>query len=244
MGTLNFLNRAMIPGRAFTRRMYAKLTDIRDGRKIVFKPHHHITLNSKFLQDCKMWEFFLTNSDKTSLCRPFIDVYGIGTAQKLQFYSDASASVKRGGFGAYYSGRWIAGMWEKSFLIKCNPSIEFLELYALCLGIFTWQEELQNTRVVLYCDNRSVCDMVNHSSSKCPKCMILIRLLTLNCLTFNQKIYIDHIGTKSNTLADSLSRQNFVIFWKNAPKHTLKYPDQLPSEIWPVAKIWDWNRER
>ena len=53
-GTLNFLNRALIPGRTFTRRMYAKLTEVKKGVKRVLKDHHHVTLDAEFLRDCKM----------------------------------------------------------------------------------------------------------------------------------------------------------------------------------------------
>ena len=126
--TLNFLNKALIPGRAFTRRMYAKLTVIKDGCKRVLQPYHHISLDCEFLNDCRMWETFLTNSDSKMLCRPFIDSEGARNADQLQFNKDASAGLVHGGFGAFFNGRWIFGMWDKSFMRVCNPSIEFLEL--------------------------------------------------------------------------------------------------------------------
>ena len=48
---INFLNRAIIPGRAFTRGMYSKLcTKTKSGESL--KLHHHIYLNADFIQDC------------------------------------------------------------------------------------------------------------------------------------------------------------------------------------------------
>ena len=93
-GTLNFLNRVIVPGRAFTRGMYGKLRlRTKDGREL--KQHHHINLGNVFLQDCKMWEYFLNNTENTHLCRPFVDFSGMtGTANTLNFTSDASL-VKR-----------------------------------------------------------------------------------------------------------------------------------------------------
>ena len=243
-GTLNFLNRAIIPGRAFTRRMYSKLTVLeKGGTKRVLKDHHHITLDAEFLRDCRMWVTFLNHSNKIVLCRPFIDAMGDKSACKLGFYSDASGSLTKGGYGAYFNGRWFFGLWDTQFMQHCKPSIEFLELYALCLGVFTWSEYLANRRIIIFCDNSAVKDMVNSTSSKCPQCMKLIRLLVLNNLIYNRKIYVHHIRTDLNILADSLSRQNFKEFWDNAPTFTRKYPDKLTTEIWPVNKVWWWRNK-
>ena len=126
----------------------------------------------------------------------------------------------------------------------CALSIEFLELYALCMGIFIWEEKLTNIRITIFCGNKSVRDMVNSTSSKCKVCMILIRLLVLNCLIFNRKIYVEYISMHHNTLADALSRQDFRLFWKNAPAGTKSFPDRLPAAIWPVDKIWNWRNVR
>ena len=50
MGTLNFLNRAIVPGRAFTKGMYKRLT-LKDKFVVPLKRHHHVNLNREFLQD-------------------------------------------------------------------------------------------------------------------------------------------------------------------------------------------------
>ena len=61
-GLLNFLNKAIYPGRAFTRCMYSKFAplvsnDCRGVTKLL--PHHHISLDKEFQEDCKMWLSFL-----------------------------------------------------------------------------------------------------------------------------------------------------------------------------------------
>ena len=57
-GTLNFLNKAIVPGRAFTRGMYRHLR-ITDKKGRLLKDHHHTYLCSQFIQDCKVWLGFL-----------------------------------------------------------------------------------------------------------------------------------------------------------------------------------------
>ena len=115
---LNFLNRAIVPGRALTRRMYAKFSGMTK-----LKPHHHITLDKEFKLDYKVWEVFLSGDD--SVMRPFIDMSEKVTADQLNFYSDASANRDLG-FGAIFKNRWIFSKWEPNFVIDAQPSIEFL----------------------------------------------------------------------------------------------------------------------
>ena len=51
-GVLNFLHKAIVPGRAFTRCMYIKLK-LRDSKGNLLKQHHHVYLNSSFIHDCR-----------------------------------------------------------------------------------------------------------------------------------------------------------------------------------------------
>ena len=135
-GHLNFINRVIVPGRAFTRQMYAKFSGIKNGATTL-KPHHHVKLDKEFKMDCKIWEMFL--QDITSITRLFIDISREITSDKLFFYSDTSAKEDFG-YGAIFGNRWMFGKWQENFIRDCDPSIEFLELFAVCAAIFTWQE--------------------------------------------------------------------------------------------------------
>ena len=161
-GTLNFLHKAIVPDHAFTRRIYNKYHSKINEKKL--NPYHHISLDLEFRNDCSIWRQFLINQD--SLCRPFIDLDEGRTDNTLSFFMDAS-KVKNLGFGCYFNKRWSFGQWEKNFIEQEDPSIAYLELYALCAGVFIWEQELANMRIVIFCDNESVIHMVNNSSSKC-----------------------------------------------------------------------------
>ena len=52
-GTLNFLSRCIIPGRPFTRRLYALTANLK-------KSHHHTRLSNETIRDLCMWQTFLT----------------------------------------------------------------------------------------------------------------------------------------------------------------------------------------
>ena len=52
-GCLNFLGRCVIPGRAFTRRLYTYTANDK------LKPHHHIRVDAEMREKLTMWLSFL-----------------------------------------------------------------------------------------------------------------------------------------------------------------------------------------
>ena len=70
----------------------------------------------------------------------------------LGFTSDASANASLG-FGCTLGNNWTYAQWEPGFIDRVQPSIEYLELFALCAGIFTWEYELRNMHMKVFCDN-------------------------------------------------------------------------------------------
>ena len=138
-GLLNFLTRVVVPGCAFTHRMYAAISE----KMMNLKAHHHINLDKEFRSDCSIWISFLTEMDRNPslYCRPFIDLSEVLTAQELQFHTDASANESLG-CGGFFGSKWFFLQWESNYIRKFNPIIEYLELYALCMGIFIWGEAL------------------------------------------------------------------------------------------------------
>ena len=59
-GFLNFLGKAIVPGRAFTRRLYAcQISNL--------KPYHHLKITGEMKQDLLMWKTFLQHP--SAFCR-------------------------------------------------------------------------------------------------------------------------------------------------------------------------------
>ena len=239
-GTLNFLNRAIVPGRAFTRGMYSKLK-ITDARGQMLKQHHHVWLKKDFVQDCKVWQYFLQHANKVQLCRQFCEFQDNSsvTFKTLDIYLDASLNASLG-FGAIFQNKWIVGQWPQKFVKTYKPSIEFLELYALAMALMVWKscEQLNNCRIQIFCDNEAVIHMVNNFASSCEKCRKLIRLLALQGIQLSRRVRVKYIRSKKNILSDALSRLDFNCFWKHAPKGTNQKPDQLSATLWLITKVW------
>ena len=87
-GFLNFLGRCVIPGRAFTRRLYAYTANDK------LKPHHHIRVNAEMREDLRMWLAFLNHP--SVFCRPFLDYSRILVANEIDMFSDASGRIGMG----------------------------------------------------------------------------------------------------------------------------------------------------
>ena len=231
-GFLNFLCRCVVPGRAFTRRLYA-YTAGKNGK--VLKPHHHIRVTQEMREDLIMWQRFLNHS--TVYCRPFIDFSKTWNAEEIDMYTDASGRI---GLGGHCGQSYFYQNWSKSFLSR-HPSIEYLELYAVLVAVLCWIDRFANCRIILFCDNKSVVDMINSNSSTCKNCMVLMRLLVLKSLTVNVRIFAKHLKSAENKLADVLSRGRPTEFLRLKRKRRQlcdRTPTQIPELIWPVEKIW------
>ena len=161
-------------------------------------------------------------------------------AADIRFFSDASASDSKG-FRAVFRLNWIRGDWEADFIKQARPSIEYLELAALVIGILMWSrhEELRNAKILLHCDNKAVVQMINNGSSSCRNCMNLIRILVPDGLRFNRRLQAQYIPTKSNCLTDALSRNQMQHFRKLGP-YMNSSPDHIDDRVWPLGKLWMW----
>ena len=223
-GFLNFLGRAIVPGRAFTRRLYSYTS----GQ---LKPHHHIKLNGEMRQDLYMWKTFLTHP--MAFCRPFIDFEKTWKASEINFYTDASG---KWGYGGICQNSFMIGRWQHDF-IERNPSIAYKELYAVAAAILAWIHRYRNQRVILFVDNKSVRDMINSNSSSCRNCMVLIRLIVLKSLVENVRVFAKYIKSSDNTCADLLSRGNLRKFRLLTKRKYESQPTSTPSELLPQLDL-------
>ena len=264
-GLLNFLCRAIHPGRAFTHRMYAKFSgdalqvqmpdrkgedqfkakrndqglNSRGSMKLL-QQHHHVRLDREFKEDCKVWINFLEHTS-VGIMRPFIDLNTVLNADILDWYTD-SAKGPRLSFGGVFKHRWFFGQWQLGYIEKFNPSIEYLELYAVCVSVFAWADLIKNRRIVLFCDNQSVVSMINQSSSSCKNCMLLIHMLTSRCLFAKLRIFACWVRGAENQRADYLSRQKiqkFIQFSQEQQGQMVDcFPTAIPEELWPLSRLW------
>ena len=219
-----------MPGRAFLRRLYVFTSE--SGK--ILKPHHHIKITEEHRLDLGVWKQFLVQPK--NFYRPFMDSVAI-KATEIDMFSNASGNYDLG-FGAYCGPEWTYGQWDREFCERAKPSIEYLELLAVLAGVLNWIWMFQNRKIILFCDNQVVVHMINKSTSSCKNCMVLIRLLVTESIYRNVRVYAKYVGTKANGKADALSRLDMDRFWKLSGHTMSQISTQIPSEIWPICKIW------
>ena len=113
-------------------------------------------------------------------------------ASKLEFFSDASLN-EHFGVEARFNNKWFFAQWPENFIRNCHPSIQYIELLGLTMAVFTWIRYLVHKRVIIFCDNLSVVQMVNQSSKGGKNDMILIRKIVPKCLEFDCRIFPRHM---------------------------------------------------
>lgn len=228
-GLLNFFCRAIVPGRAFTRRLYAKIGNL--------KPHYHIRVNAEMRLDLEVWSQFLTMSEAVS--RPFLDFRSLLHADRLDYYTDAALDGTRLGIGGRFGNSWFAGIhrFTDGERLQDLLTIQIAELYSIFISLYMWMKHLKNRRVVIFTDNQSVMYMINKSTSSCPVCMIMIRLITLWSMRYNTRIFCWHIQTELNESADLLSRGEIKGFLEKFPG-TQDHQQLLPDRYWPIPECW------
>ena len=229
-GTLNFFCRCIIPGRAFTRRLYS----LTKGTSHL-KPHHHVSIKSEHKKDIQTWEQFLLHP--SAFCRDFTYFNKILDVQDLAFYTDASRN-KFFGAGGYCQKSWFMIKWNSDFMEQYEPSINYLELYGVTVAILLWIHKFANKKVAIFCDNTSVISMINNNTSSCKNCMVLIRLIVLKCMIHNVRVFVKYVSSKNNAISDSLSRMQIDRFLKLTQGKFDQLPTAIPNELWPMEKIW------
>ena len=148
IGSLNFACRVVPPERAFLQPMI-ELT-----RK-VFQPHHHIKLTSGFFKDLNMWQEFISGWNGAS----FFLSTSWTNSDSLHLYTDASGSI---GFGGILSSQWFNGKWRAhQQLGQSGINIAWQELFALVVACHLWGSTFSNKRILFFCDNQSVVEIVN-----------------------------------------------------------------------------------
>ena len=235
-GFLNHICKAVFPARAHIRWYYAKAV----GKK----QYHHVNVDQEMKQDTKMWLTFL-NKDPLGVCRPFVDLSRALIADEIEFFSDASGAVHNG-IGCLFKDAWSFAFWEEHVILQKQPSTEYLELYAVMIAIFLWAKDLANRRVIIFCDNMSIGHCINKSTSSCPNCVILLRIITATSLKYNVRFFCRHVIGHTNTLVDELSRGKIDQYWKEVRKLGKKMKSQpvpMPEDYWPPSKLWkDFNK--
>ena len=146
--------------------------------------------------------------------------------EALHLYTDASGAF---GYAAVLGSQWFNGPWHENWLLE---NITIKEFYPIVASVEVWASYFANKKIVLHTDNQALVYVINATTSKDKRLMILVRKFVLQCMCYNILFKAEHLPGSSNVLADHLSRQQVAAFKKLAP-WAEPSPVVVPENILP-----------
>ena len=216
VGLLQHATKVVRCGRTFIARMYATAAKVREL-------HFFTRLNREFKSDLAWWYAFVQHWNGLSI----LQSPNLPPSTQITIQTDASGSW---GCGAVCNHHWLQWQWPEAWTSK---DIMAKELVPVVLSCAVWAPLLTKKNVLLQCDNLSLVIAINKGSAKAPIVMHLLRCLWFFCAYFNITLTASHIPGASNTLADQLSRNLMVEFFKSCHDAS-RLPTLLPP---PVLEI-------
>ena len=179
-----------------------------------FHPHKEIEIPSYVRQDLLWWEKFLSQYNGISIM-----LYEDWSKPDEIFSTDSCLS----GCGGFFNGRFFHS--EFSEQIKQRKlDIGMLELITVIVALKIWGLYLRGKRIIVYCDNLSVCQILNTGRSRSEGFQNGLREVCYLTAINECEIKAVHLSSEENRIADSLSiwhlgkkfQDEFKLFTKNS----------------------------
>ena len=203
-------------GRSFFRRLL-------DTAHSVTRPHYWVTMTADTRRDIQWWLAVLPDWNGTA---PLINPYWTPPADTF-LYTDASLI----GYGGVHGTEWFCAAWPQATKAWTN-SMSWMEMIPVLTACMLWGHSWTGSRITMYCDNEGVVGAWTKGWSKEPRLMSLIRQTMYVAAKSGFEVRCVHLGTRSNTVADSLSRlqiHKFKALHPAANAHSAAVPTSLQT---------------
>ena len=143
------------------------------------------------------------------------------------------------GWGTFFpaQGLWMYQKWDPVWFWEYNPSIDFLELYALLARVVTWVPHLSNKTAIFRSNNTPTVHALLNETSNSHQILTLLRYFVLFCMVNNIHIKAHHISGKRNILCDLLSCIKLQEFQQVKLENTAVSPSQLLGLISLISEF-------
>ena len=204
-GLLSHCSHIIRGGKIFCKNVY-KLY-----KELISRNLRYIRLTPRVKDDLRWWRKF---------CRYFNgSMKMIENVYEFPMVSDSSFK----GFAVYLNEDWAAGVWsDDDFIGVVSPcqhivskpllerfesdNINVLELWPIVVGLRRWAPYLKNRSLIVFTDNTQVMFMLLNGGSVNECCCNWIREIFWLTAIYNIDLIPKYINTKSNLVADTLSR--------------------------------------
>ena len=204
-------------GRSFLRRIIDLLHAVHH--------HHHskvpIRLNKGFRSDLAWWSAFVRDWNGVSFLHPPDHL------PEVEPLTDASGNW---GCRAVHDKSWFQFPWDTTLQAL---SIVEKELIPIILACATWGASWRDCQVTCHCDSQVIVACLQSRTSKNAGIMHLLRCLVFVEARHHCYLRPAYIDTKSNNLADDLSRNNFSFLSKVPGASPM--PSLISPNCWEIS---------
>ena len=109
--------------------------------------------------------------------------------------------------------RGLGAVWDQAFYSVSLPTyvqhqkrIVVFEMVNILIALKTWVNLWVNKRVLVWCDNRAVVDIMGKNKTKDRELGAILREILMNQAINNIQLQVKHVRGESNPVADALSR--------------------------------------
>ena len=203
IGLLNHASKVLRPGRSFLRRML----DLLHGVPTPPLRPHPIRLNREFRSKLSWWRLFAVAWNGISYLPPSHHL------SVTEMASDASGSW---GCGVWRGHQWFQFQWDQ----RSSELTIMVKISA----------ELRPELCRYHCDNQAVVAYIRSRTTHDKHCMHMLRTLAFVEAKWLFSLQPQYINTRTNYLADDLSRNNLPAFLSKVP-HADSRPTPLPVPL-------------
>ncbi len=195
VGSLNHACKAIMPGRAFKRRLQDLMTSEKSRDRVV-------RLNVEARADIEWWYRFGLEWNGTALMKSVV----LDGQPMEEMCTDASGNW---GCGAVWRNEWFQIRWD-SLPATSEWGIMPKEMLPIVVAAAVWGHRWKDGRILARCDNTAVVAAINAGACKERWSMHLLRCLALVETTLSLSVRAVHIKGVDNGIADDLSRDRMV----------------------------------
>ena len=224
IGVLSHASKVVRNSRVFLRRMIDLSTTMKE-------PDHFIRLNVEARSDIEWWFQFMRVWNGRAMLPP--------PTQPFTLVSDASGNW---GCGAYWNLYWFQLPWNNS-LVDAHISVK--ELAPIVLATAIWGKAWKGHTIRVLSDNTAAVAAINNGTSTLEESAHLLRCLAFLTAHHQCELKAYHLPGQHNILADSLSRNNLMLF-KTLHPQAHPTPAPLPMQLIRLLIIEkpDWTSHR
>ena len=190
LGKLNFIAACVKPSRIFVSRLLIWLRSIYSSSEF----DHLIPLSVK--KDLIWWNRFLPLYNGVSLME-----YENWSKPDAIFSSDSSLTA----CGGFWKGCYFHAEFPESIL-RHEFHISALEIFSIIICLKLWGRKFKGHRIVVFCDNQSVCQIINSGKSKSEILQDSLREICFIASCYEFELRAQHLSSKENRISDILSR--------------------------------------